>query len=124
MDDLHIMAVSNDDGVSVHTGFPNPALDRRGRSRPLALDLNQLLIRHPSSTYLFRLEGHAWADIGLYDGDLAVIDRALLPTDHDLLLVWQDSGFAVCRRGQLQPEDSFWGVITATVHRTRPEHGG
>jgi DNA polymerase V len=118
--DQQIMAHS--DGVSVHTGFPNPALDRRGRSRPLALDLNQLLIRHPSSTYLFRLEGHLWADLGLHDGDLAVIDRALLPTDSDLILVWQDSGFAVCRRQQLQPDDIFWGVITATVRQTKAGH--
>jgi hypothetical protein len=120
-DNLSIVAHS--DGVSVHTGFPNPALDRRGRDRPLALDLNQLLVRHPSSTYLFRLGGHQWADLGLHDGDLAVIDRAILPTKNDLILVWQDSGFAICRRQQLQPDDTFWGVVTATVRQTRGDHG-
>lgn len=107
-DDLQTMA--NSDGVSVHAGFPNPALDHRGEHQALALDLNQLLVRHPSSTYLFRISGHAWADQGVYDGDVAVIDRAVQAGSADLLIAWRAGfGLAICRQRQLTSEDKPWG---------------
>jgi len=59
--------------VSVHAGFPNPAAERSGA--PLSLD--KLLVRHPSSTYFFRIRGHTWHRYGVFDGDLAELDRAL-----------------------------------------------
>jgi DNA polymerase V len=104
------------DGVSVHTGFPNPALDRRGQ-QALALDINQLLVKRPSSTYLFQVAGHSYASSGIFDGDVAVIDRALPPRDSDLVIAWQDSGFVICRKRQLSPDSQPWGVVTATIHQ-------
>ncbi len=117
-DDLQTLADS--DGVSVHSGFPNPALDRRGESAPLALDLNQLLIQRPSSTYLFRIAGHNWADQGIYDGDIAVIDRALQAGAADLIIAWRTGGLSICRQHQLAPDDQPWGVVTAVIHKYRP----
>ncbi len=116
-EDLQTMADS--DGVSVHSGFPNPALERRGQGSQLALDLNQLLIRHPSSTYLFRVAGHHWTDQGIYDGDVAVIDRALQARSSDLIAAWRLGGSTLCRQHQLTPEDKPWGVVTAIIHQYR-----
>ncbi len=115
-DDLENMA--GGDGVSVHSGFPNPAADRTHGSG-LALDFNQLLVRHPSSTYLFRVAGHHWAAQGVYDGDVAVIDRALQAGPGDLLVAWQAGASRLCRQGQLTPEDKPWGVVTAVIHQYR-----
>lgn len=112
-----IQVVAGGDGVSVHAGFPNPALDQRGRSQALALDINRLLVRRPSSTYLFRVGGHNWARQGIYDGDLAVIDRALAARDGDLVIVWQDSGFLIARQRYLPDEAHVWGVVTAVIHQ-------
>jgi DNA polymerase V len=117
-DNLQTMADS--DGVSVHHGFPNPALDRRGGHRPLALDLNQLLIKRPSSTYLFRVTGHAYADQGIYDGDIAVIDRAPMAHSRDLIVAWRPGGSTILRQNQLTPDDQPWGVVTAIIHQYRP----
>lgn len=116
-DDLQTLAAS--DGISIHSGFPNPALDRRGESSPLALDINRLLIRRPASTFLFRITGHQWADQGIYDGDIAVIDRALQAGPHDLLVAWRASGSTVLKQHQLRPEDQPWGVVTAIIHQYR-----
>jgi SOS-response transcriptional repressor LexA len=116
-DDLETLAGS--DGVSVHSGFPNPAADQRGRRTGLALDLNQLLVRHPSSTYLFRVAGHHWAAQGIFDGDVAVIDRAAQARSSDLLVSWRTGGSRLCRQHQLTPEDKPWGVVTAVIHRYR-----
>lgn len=114
-EDMEDLAVG--DGVSVHSGFPNPAADRQGEG--LALDINRLLVRHPSSTYMFRVAGHRWASLGVYDGDVAVIDRALDPKDGDLVVVWQDGSARLQSRHRLAPEDQVWGVVTAMIHRFR-----
>lgn len=105
------------EGVSEHTGFPNPATDTSLRS----LDLNQLLIAHGASTYFFRVRGNGWEDIGVFDGDIAIIDRALDARKTDTV-VWWDAGleqfaFSLCSR---VPEDAaVWGVVTATIHQHR-----
>jgi DNA polymerase V len=103
-------------GVSIHSGFPNPATDRTGPGTPLALDLNRLLIRHPSSTYLFKIAGHGWEQLGIFDCDIALIDRALPPHAKDLVIAWQASGFRFCRWAALQADDVLWGVVSAVIH--------
>lgn len=101
--------------IAVHAGFPNPAAERSGS--PLSLD--KLLVRHPSSTYFFRIRGHIWHRYGVFDGDLAVIDRAVTPRETDLVVWWQTSGeFALSRFTQTDRQ-SLWGTVTAIIHSTR-----
>ena len=103
-------------GVSIHSGFPNPAAENHGRKSGLALDLNQLLVQHPSSTYMFRIRGHHWADQGIFDNDIAIIDRALSASPHDLVITWQEEAFEIHRRKDLVGQQSTWGVISAIIH--------
>ena len=98
--------------VNVHAGFPNPAAERQGT--PLSLD--KLLIRHPSSTYFFRVRGHNWHRYGVFDGDLAIIDRALTPRDHELVVWWQESGEFVLSAFNRATQQNVWGTITAIIH--------
>jgi hypothetical protein len=114
-----IEALAHGDGVSVHSGFPNPAADQRDRGPGLALDLNQLLVRQPSSTYLFRIGGHSWAHQGVYDGDVAVVDRAVQARPTDLLVTWRSGESRLVRQHQLTPDDKPWGVVTAIIHQYR-----
>jgi DNA polymerase V len=118
--DADLTDLAGGDGVSVHAGFPNPALDRRGQDQGLALDLNRLLIRHPSATYLFRIAGHRWSDQGIHDGDVVVIDRSVPGREADLVVSWQDDDFRLCRRSQLETGETAWGVLTAVIHQYRP----
>lgn len=112
--------VADGDGVSLHGGFPNPALDVRGRRSPLALDLNQLLIQHPSSTYVFRISGEQWAEQGIFDGDLALIDRAPSPRVGDLVISWQDDSFSL-QRFEKRPKTAPWGIVSAIIHQYTQE---
>lgn len=98
--------------VNLHAGFPNPAADRRGA--PLSLD--RLLIKHPSSTYFFRLQGHQWEGSGIFDGDIAVIDKALTPTEQDLVVWWQDNGEFYLTRWQRAKQQNIWGVVSSVIH--------
>jgi DNA polymerase V len=99
--------------ISVHAGFPNPAADRTGA--PLSLD--KLLVQHPSSTFFFRIRGHNWHRYGVFDGDLAVIDRAITPTANQLVVWWQETGdFALSPLAQAS-QQTVWGTVTAIVHQ-------
>lgn len=113
MDDSEALAGGDRTGVSMHAGFPNPAADRHGT--PLKLD--QLLIRHPSSTYMFRIAGSAHEEQGIFDGDIALIDRALTPQSGDLVISWIDAGFTIGRFARSTTEP--WGVITTIIHQYR-----
>lgn len=116
-DDLSTMADGDATaGISIHSGFPNPAAAHQGRGGRLALDFNQLLVQHPSSTYVFRLTGESWAHLGIFSGDIAVIDRALTPRQGDIVLRWINEVFEL---QQYQPtaSGSVWGVASAVIHQ-------
>lgn len=115
-DDSYSMGEGSD-GVSVHSGFPNPGLERRKQGSRLTLDLNQLLIKRPSSTYLFRITGHSWADQGICDGDVIVVDRAQRTQTTDLVVAWHENSLIIGKYRQLPPIAQSWGVVTAVIHQ-------
>jgi SOS-response transcriptional repressor LexA len=115
MDDPKLLAESGT-SVAVHAGFPNPAADRQS-TPPLSLD--KLLIRHPSSTYLFRIRGDDLLERGIFDGDIAVIDRALTPRIGDLLLIWEGEGFTIRAYTATYRPLSPWGVVATIIHDYR-----
>lgn len=102
-----------ENGVSVHNGFPNAASDTRLQS----LSLDQLLIPQPHSTYHFRVAGSSWRDIGVFDGDIALIDRSLTPYANDIVAWWRDDTFSISHFHAMPEHAIVWGVITATVHQ-------
>lgn len=104
-----------DDGVSVHAGFPNAAADRRLRS----LDLNQLLIAHPSGTFVFRIRGDQGVTQGIFDGDIALVDRLEAPRSSSLVL-WHDGRrFQLSRPARMAAGGTAWGTVTAVIHQYR-----
>lgn len=107
-------------GVSVHAGFPNAATDSGGNGQ--ALDFNQMLVRNPSSTFCFRIRGHAHENHGIYDGDIAAVDRALAPRPEDLVVYFPEDSFVMQRYRSVPKNTEIWGVVTATIHlhRRRP----
>ena len=115
MDNPDDLAGSNDTGISVHAGFPNPAADRHGS--PLKLD--QLLLHHPSSNFMFRIRGHAFEAHGIFDGDLALVDKALTPRRRDLIIIWHGQEFGIMPFTEFEDETTPWGVVTAVIHEYR-----
>jgi hypothetical protein len=105
------------DGVSVHAGFPNPASDKSLSG----LDLNRLLIQNTASTYMFRLRGHEWEGFGIFDGDIAIVDRALTARKDDLVIWWGEDtdNFAISKYKNLESGAIAWGIVTATIHQFR-----
>lgn len=79
--------------VRARLGFPSPAEDYADD----ALDLNDLLIRNPPATFLYRAEGHSMLLAGVCDGDILIVDRSVTPADGDLVLAIWDGNQPVCK---------------------------
>lgn len=107
------------DGISIHTGFPNPAADARLQT----LDFNRLLIRYAASTFMFRVRGNEWEAAGVFDGDIAVVDRALDPRKTDTVLWWNEpkGEFSISKYPGMPAEATLWGTLTATIHQFRKD---
>lgn len=106
---------SKHEGVAVHAGFPNPATDASLGS----LDLNRLLISHGASTYFFKIEGKNWEESGVFEGDIALVDRALDPLKNDVVVWWNSVAgeFSISIFQNMPKEAQLWGVITSTIHQ-------
>jgi SOS-response transcriptional repressor LexA len=102
-------------GVSEHTGFPNAATDRS----LAVLDLHALLVKNSSSTFFMRVDSNQWAERGVYDGDIAIIDRALISRPSDLVVLWREGTFTIMHFKRAKEGDEVWGVVTTLVHRLR-----
>ena len=117
----------------VPAGFPSPA--EGYLQRPL--DLNELMVGSPPSTFMFRVEGQSMIGAYIHDGDLVIVDRALEARDKDIVLAVIDGEFTIKRlrraRGRvwLQPENrefpcielseeregTVWGVVTGGLRQ-------
>ncbi len=117
----------------VAAGFPSPAEDLIDKR----LDLNELMIKHPSATFLVRVEGTSMIDAGIHPGDILVVDRSLDAYNNCIAIVALDGEFTVKRirkrkgRCYLVPENpdlepieisgdmtvEVWGVVTYVIHK-------
>lgn len=76
---------------NIKAGFPSPADDYLRDS----LDFNRDLIKNPEATFYGRVSGDSMRDAGINDGDIAVIDRSLQPTDGDVIVAYVNEEFTI-----------------------------
>ena len=114
-------------------GFPSPAQDHLEQK----LSLDQLLGIDAPHTYLVRVEGESMIDIGIFDGDIMVVNRAM-PWRHRDIVIAEINGETFVKRliqnGQqivLRSENPkfapryilegdelrIWGVVTDSIRR-------
>jgi len=74
------------------TGFASPAQGYEDNT----IDLNEILIKNPSSTYLFRLDSSDMSELGLPKGSLLVVDKSKNAALGDLVLLEHEGRF-LCR---------------------------
>lgn len=121
---------------SVAAGFPSPAEDFVDRR----IDLNNLLIAHPSATFFVRVKGHSMQEAGIDDGDLLVVDKSLKPTNGDIVVAFLNGEFTVKKiskgknflylvpqnedyksiKIKLNDDFSVWGVVAHVIKSFRP----
>lgn len=117
----------------VQAGFPSPADD----SIENRLDLNELIVNHPSATFFVRAVGTSMQGANINDGDILVVDRSITATDGKIVIAILNGEFTVKRialgKNQitLLPENpnfppilvsegmdfEIWGVVTYIIHK-------
>lgn len=117
----------------VSAGFPSPAEDYVDR----ALDLNELLIKHPAATFFVRVAGDSMLGAGIQHNDILIVDRSLEPVSGRIViavvggeltvkrLVRDRNGSRLVAENPRYPplpltEESgceIWGVVTGVVHQ-------
>lgn len=122
-----------DPGVAFTAGFPNAAVE----AVDMPLDLNELVVKSPASTFYMRVDGDQWSDMNINAGDVLVVDRALEMRSKDLIIA-QIEGEMILRRYlrrgsrhylvdaegtevQMESDLDFqlWGVVTFSFHQHR-----
>ena len=117
----------------VGAGFPSPATDYVEDD----IDLNTHLIKNIPSTFLIRAQGKSMNNVGIYDGDLLMVDRSLDPKNFSTVIVnineelvvksflkEKDQSFLTSGSKKLKdkinltenPEIFIWGVVTYVIH--------
>lgn len=102
-------------GISIHTGFPNPAIDASLQS----LNLNTLLIKNGASTFMMRVKGDDWQDIGIWHDDVALVDRAVQPRGNDIVIGIHEDDFLIGHLSTMPKQAVVWGVVTTVIHQYR-----
>jgi DNA polymerase V len=117
----------------VSAGFPSPAADDLEDE----IDPISWVIRHPTSTFWWRVEGNCLWDVGIRDGDLIAVDRAgkrrigravLAVVDGAVtakILRKRDNRYFLAPANtqehfpdvELNEDSEIWGVIAGVVRR-------
>ncbi|WP_127471048.1 LexA family protein [Thiomicrorhabdus aquaedulcis] len=117
----------------VVAGFPSPADDYVEAH----LNLNDKLIKNKDATFLLKVQGDSMKKIGIFDGDILVVDKSLKPTDGKIVIAALDGELTVKRLSLkstgtwLVPENDqyppipvkegsdivIWGVVTSTIRQ-------
>lgn len=63
-------------------GFPAPGDDQVER----VLDINDLVVKNPASTFFVRVEGDSMTGAGIFSGDVLVIDRSVEVRDGQIVV--------------------------------------
>ena len=118
---------------AIPAGFPSPADDYVEQR----ISLDEHLISRRDSTFFMRVAGVSMRGLGIFDGDLLVVDRALPVTSGCVVIAVVDGEFTVKQlintpEGQIlraahpdypdmliKPEQDFsiWGVVSWNVHK-------
>lgn len=74
------------------TGFESPASDYL----QLPLSLDSLLIEHPSATFIGKAGGHSMQGVGIFNGDILIVDRHVVVKESDVIVANLNGEF-ICK---------------------------
>ena len=116
-------------------GFPSPATDYIEED----INLNIHLIKNAPATFVIRVQGKSMSNVGIYDGDLLIVDKSLKPKNlsivianvNDELVVKsfiKEKNLQFLSSGSKNFDDKIiinpnsdifiWGVVTYVIHST------
>lgn len=109
----------------VSAGYPSWVDDPFKRH----LNLSSYLMKHPKTTYYFKVMGYSMVDAGINHKDLLVVDTALHPKHRDIIIAVLNGEFMVkrfCLEGfqvKLLPANPDYPEVTVTKEMNFFVHG-
>ena len=118
----------------VGAGFPSPATDYIEDD----IDLNSHLITNAPATFIIRVQGKSMTNVGIYDGDLLIVDKSLNPKNFSTVIANVNEELVVktlIKSKEINyltsgskntsdrinladnPEIIIWGVVTYVIHK-------
>jgi len=118
----------------VGAGFPSPATDYIEDD----IDLNSHLITNAPATFIIRVQGKSMIEVGIFDGDLLIVDKSLSPKNFSSVIanvneelvvktLIKSKGDNYLTSGSKNasdrinltenPEVTIWGVVTYVIHK-------
>ena len=118
----------------VGAGFPSPATDYIEDD----IDLNSHLITNAPATFIIRVQGKSMKNVGIYDGDLLIVDKSMDPRNFSTIIanvneelvvktLIKIKGVSYLASGSKNildkinlaenPEIVVWGVVTYVIHK-------
>lgn len=100
------------------TGFPSPAQGYEQKG----IDFNSILIKHPSATVTMKIESSNYTHMGIYNGDIIIIDRAKRVTPNSLVVYESEGHFVLGRVYKIKKtvEDTIiTGAVTHVIHTVK-----
>lgn len=118
---------------AISAGFPSPADDEMVEQ----LNLNELLIKHPSATFFLRVSGQSMVQAGIHHNDILIVDRSLEPK-HGKIVIASINGELTVKRLSIEGKKAklvaanasyppiditeemdlrIWGVVTGVVRQ-------
>ena len=112
------------------TGFGAAADDYAERG----IDLNEQLIRNKAATFFMRVNSDAMDGVGIYKGDVVIVDRSLEPKHRSIVIATVGEELLIRRleisgdqkrltaSKKLAPlnlvsKQEIWGVVTYIIHK-------
>ena len=110
--------------------FPSPATDYIEDD----VDLNSHLIKNAPATFVIRVQGKSMSNVGIYDGDLLVVDRSIDPKNLSTVIAnvneelvvktflkGREKNYLSSGLNKIElnanPNIIIWGVVTYVIHK-------
>jgi len=126
--------INNKDILTVAAGFPSPAENYIEEK----LNLDKHLIKNKESTFFVRVSGDSMINVGIFDNDILVVDRSLIPVRQSIVIASIDGELVVKKlvkdkikkdfylksenknypdiRLNSNSDTIIWGIVTYTIH--------
>ena len=114
----------------VGAGFPSPATDYIEDD----VDLNTHLIKNAPATFIIRVQGKSMTNVGIYDGELLIVDRSINPKNSSTVIAnvneelvvktfikGKNNNYLASGPNKIElsenPNVIIWGVVTYVIHK-------
>ncbi len=83
------------------------------------LDINDVVVKNPNSTYFIKVEGTQFNEYGISHNDILVVDKSRIDHKHEYYVISAENEFTLLPYHFHPKEDcEYWGAVTHIIKKT------